>query len=103
MTTDQGFIDYILEARDQFVRAINEQQWDTALRTEAENILIAYDQMRERLSSPEGGGEDDWVLKNHRRLIDEIEAKCKEISQLVKNNNALKDQVEKLELQLLAK
>jgi hypothetical protein len=43
------FEKFISEARDQFVRKVNEQEWDTQLRMEAENLLVAYDQMRERL------------------------------------------------------
>lgn len=46
----KDFIQYLSEARDQFVQAINKQQWNTELRTEAENILIAYDQMREKIN-----------------------------------------------------
>lgn len=43
------FDNYIGEARDQFVVAVENQEWDVKLRTEAEDLLIAFDQMRERL------------------------------------------------------
>lgn len=46
---NQTFDEYLGEARDRFVRKIREQDWNTPLRTEAENILIAYDQARHKL------------------------------------------------------
>lgn len=44
---EKDFIKYIAEARSQFVEFINRQEWSNELRTEAENLLIAYDQMKE--------------------------------------------------------
>jgi len=43
-----GFSQYLSEARVVFVKEINEQQWDTRLRTSAETMLIAYDQLMDR-------------------------------------------------------
>ena len=51
MEQAQTFLEYISAAREQFVTAINNQEWNTQMRVEAENLLIAYDQMREKLSS----------------------------------------------------
>lgn len=48
---ESSFLDYIQKARSKFVEAINRQEWDNELRMEAENILLAYDQMREHLYS----------------------------------------------------
>lgn len=46
MGKEEGtFLDYLSEARDEFVRKVNEQQWDTELRMASENILIAYDKV----------------------------------------------------------
>lgn len=43
------FMGYITEARDEFVLTIQQQEWNTEMRTAAEDILIAYDQMKQRL------------------------------------------------------
>lgn len=51
--TAQDFDLYIVEARNRFVDKINQQEWRTELRTEAENLLVAYDQMREKISAME--------------------------------------------------
>lgn len=48
---DEGFKQYLTQARDNFVRAVNEQKWDSALRLEAENLLVAFDQMRDKLET----------------------------------------------------
>ena len=46
---EDGFIEYMTNARNEFVNDINKQGWRTALRLTAENFLICFDQMRERL------------------------------------------------------
>lgn len=46
-----NFMMYVMATRDSFVKAIDEQKWDTLLRTKAEDLLICFDQMRERLHS----------------------------------------------------
>lgn len=48
------FDEYIREERDAFVLAINEAPWNTKQRTQAENLLIAYDQMRDKLQAASG-------------------------------------------------
>lgn len=48
---EEDFKEYMIEARDLFVMEINEQEWNTKLRTSAEDLLICFDQMRERLLS----------------------------------------------------
>ena len=45
----EDFDNYIVLARDEFVKEVNKQDWNTKLRMTAENLLIAYDQMRQRL------------------------------------------------------
>lgn len=47
--TEGTFEDYIKFARNKFVKYINAQEWDNKFRTESEDILIAFDQMREKL------------------------------------------------------
>lgn len=46
---EQTFDQYLGQARNQFVNAINAQEWNTKMRTEAENLLIAFDQMRAKV------------------------------------------------------
>jgi len=46
---EETFEEYLGNARSEFIEAVDAQEWNNLLRTEAENILIAYDQMRERL------------------------------------------------------
>lgn len=46
---DAQFKQYVRRERDAFVRFINELEWNRPLRTACENLLIAYDQMRDRL------------------------------------------------------
>jgi hypothetical protein len=45
---EKEFDAYCTEARDAFCNAINGQKWNSGLRTEAENILICFDQLRDR-------------------------------------------------------
>lgn len=49
MTTDQkAFLEYISNARREFVAKILETAPSTAMRVIAEDLLIAYDQLRDR-------------------------------------------------------
>jgi hypothetical protein len=41
----ETFEDYLKEARNDFCAKINEQDWNTELRTASESFLIAYDQV----------------------------------------------------------
>jgi hypothetical protein len=50
VSVEPDFIDYINEARDKFVLFMNAQDWNTELRKQAEVLLIAYDQMGDKLS-----------------------------------------------------
>jgi hypothetical protein len=43
------FIEYAVNARLDFCSFINSRQWESELRTESENLIIAYDQIVERL------------------------------------------------------
>jgi hypothetical protein len=45
----ETFLKYLKAERDAFVIAINSQKWNTEMRTEAENLIIAYDQAVARL------------------------------------------------------
>ena len=49
--TPADFLEYVKDERDNFCKAINSQEWDTELRTVAEKLLIAYDQMNSRLQT----------------------------------------------------
>ncbi len=46
---NESFEDYMRNSRNEFVMEINRQEWNTKLRTTAEDLLICFDQMRERL------------------------------------------------------
>lgn len=48
---EDGFIEYMTNARNEFTNEINVQRWNGELRTAAEDLLICFDQMRERLLS----------------------------------------------------
>ena len=52
MSGEETFEDYMRNARNEFVEEINKQDWNTELRVAAENILIAYDQMRDKILNP---------------------------------------------------
>lgn len=45
---EETFIEYLTQARADFVKEVNEQEWNTKLRTSAESFLIAYDQLVSR-------------------------------------------------------
>ena len=45
---EETFTEYLTQARVDFVKEVNEQEWDTKLRTSAESFLIAYDQLAAR-------------------------------------------------------
>jgi len=40
---------FVTQERRNFVNAVNSQKWDTEMRTASENLLIAFDQMKEKL------------------------------------------------------
>jgi len=44
-----GFLEYIQDTRDEFVLFINARPWDIKFRMYAENLLIAYDQLTEKV------------------------------------------------------
>lgn len=43
----KAFNDYLTHSRAQFVKKVNEQDWNTQLRTAAESFVIAFDQLKE--------------------------------------------------------
>ena len=43
------FEQYIHDTRNDFVEEVNQLQWNTGFRTKCENLLIAYDQMKQAL------------------------------------------------------
>lgn len=45
------FIQYLKEARRDFVNAVNTQDWNTNMRTASEDILLAFDQMLDFVTS----------------------------------------------------
>lgn len=47
--TEGTFEDYMMSAREKFLVDIHNQKWDNKMRTAAEDLLICFDQMRERL------------------------------------------------------
>lgn len=44
------FLNEVQQQRDLFTLAINEQSWNTEMRTSAESLLIMYDQMVQIIS-----------------------------------------------------
>ncbi len=61
----ETFADYMGNARNKFVNDIQQQKWNTELRTSAEDILIAYDQMRKRIEECEGKEKEIAELKDN--------------------------------------
>lgn len=58
MKTEDSTIDfekYLSAERDAFVIAINSNDWNTKVRTAAEDFLICFDQLRERVQSSNEG------------------------------------------------
>lgn len=47
----ETFEDYLKEARNDFCAKINEQDWNTELRTASESFLIAYDQVVDKFKT----------------------------------------------------
>lgn len=54
---DKKFENYLHETRGEFVKAVNELQWNTGFRTKCENLLIAFDQMKQALRQPPVSGQ----------------------------------------------
>lgn len=48
----EGFLKAVSSQRDEFVNAVNAQNWNTQLRMAAESILIFYDQLKDRIQKP---------------------------------------------------
>lgn len=46
---DHEFIDYIKNAKNNFINLINNQEWNTELRTGSEAFVIAYEQVVDKL------------------------------------------------------
>lgn len=86
-TTEETFDQFIGNERDAFVKSINEQEWNTQMRTSAESLLIAYDQMRERLNTSNSTGvkskneikEKIVELQSDVQRIKEKRSKVKEV------------------------
>lgn len=43
---------FVTQERRNFVNAVNSQKWDTEMRTASENLLIAFDQIKDKLFNP---------------------------------------------------
>lgn len=46
---DKNFENYLHITRNEFVEAVNQLQWNKGFRTKCENLLIAFDQMKQEL------------------------------------------------------
>lgn len=46
---DKDFEQYVEEVKQEFVTAANALEWNTETRTKCETLLIAYDQMKDKL------------------------------------------------------
>jgi hypothetical protein len=57
---DEGFLNFIVGAKNNFVKKVDEQKWNNELRMEAENIIIAYDQMMNKLF------DCNWVISSYK-------------------------------------
>ena len=53
---EPSFLEYLQDARKEFVDLINSQEWNAKLRTGCEDLLIAFDQMYDKLK--ENGCDD---------------------------------------------
>jgi len=73
-TETKEFLSYIKEERDIFCRTINFMKHpDNKLRTDAESLLIAYDQMAERLkSTPPKELTEEMINDLEQKMYDEI-------------------------------
>jgi hypothetical protein len=58
---EETFEDYMRNARNEFVESIISREWNTEMRTAADDILIAYDQMKEKILSSPAKVEGDAV------------------------------------------
>lgn len=76
-TVDGSFEDFMRNARNEFVDEINEQKWNTKLRTTAEDFLICFDQMRAKIESIPKGTVDESAKEN------ELEEKIMKIEQII--------------------
>ena len=71
------FEDYMGSERDNFVNEINNQKWDTKMRTAAESLLICFDQMANRLAGysahpPAPAGMEEAVRGINEELVNLI-------------------------------
>lgn len=55
---DETFEDYMRNTRDRFVIEVREQEWNVKLRVTAEDLLICFDQMRDKLTKAAPKGDD---------------------------------------------
>lgn len=86
ITTEETFDQFIGNERDTFVKAINEQEWNTQMRTAAESLLIAYDQMRARLNISNSTG-----VKSKDEMKDKIVELQAEIQRLRESRSKVKE------------
>lgn len=62
---DGTFKEYLSNTRDEFVKEINAQEWNIKLRTTAEDLLIAFDQLRDKYTT-----QSNPSVENLQKLID---------------------------------
>jgi hypothetical protein len=80
----EDFKTYLMQARNEFVNSVNIQEWNIELRVAAENILIAYDQLR----------------RMYQHLSPLLEEKERRIKELEFENNTMGKQLSMAALQL---
>ncbi len=83
------FLKFLSHARDKFCIEIMQEPWNTRLRTQAEDFLIAFDQVRERYAGYNQSrldGSPKWVKASERlpeqsgrivwRWLDKLDSYC---------------------------
>lgn len=71
---DKNFEQYLNETRSEFIKEVSKLKWDTSFRIKCENLLIAFDQMKDSLYPPVAISSSFSQLK----LGDEIELQVDE-------------------------
>ena len=63
-TDNQDFLKYTTEARDKFCRYIKSLDWNTEMRTSVDDLLICFEQLKERYAqAQQGNGWEEALLQ----------------------------------------
>jgi len=73
--TEPSFLEYIKSARRKFAKFINSLEWNRDLRTEVDSLLIAYDQMADKVELA-----NSQTTIHLKKLIKEVKEKVRTTS-----------------------